>query len=284
MVLFTLWSVTSFWFLPMPFVLPVSGAFCIQAALHICKEHHQWLFADLQVLVIAECIIQALNEGSILAMFVHTCLSSSGMSICTHLHPFALTCMIRNSCVMCTDDGGRGKRRTVLLDNGGCGGQRCWSSKMYMFCGVKCWMQPTVGDTGKEKATKSMYKRSQEGKKRTRESAKEKSTLRRVFTSHAGINYTHFYVRFNRSPFWARTIKIICDTCSTWPTNAHIRTCTARHEASCACVLLVIASFLGSPTPELWRWEECGIVISKKPEQKGNSFVLFLVYMTPTVT
>ena len=211
-------------------------------------------------------------------------LSRSGMSICTHLHSFALMCMLRNSCVMCTDDGGRGKRRTVLLDNGGCGGQRCWSSKMYMFCGVKSWMQPTVGDTGKEKATKSMYKRSQEGKKRTRESAKEKSTLRRVFTSHAGINYTHFHVRFNRSPFWARTIKIICDTCSTWPTNAHIRTCTARHEASCACVLLVIASFLGSPTPELWRWEECGIVISKKPEQKGNSFVLFLVYMTPTVT
>ena len=95
------WSVvscTNFWVLPMPFVLPVSGAFCIQAALHICKEHHQWLFADLQVLFIAECIIQALNEGSILAMFVHTCLSRSGMSICTHLHSFALICMLRNSC------------------------------------------------------------------------------------------------------------------------------------------------------------------------------------------
>ena len=37
--------------------------------------------------------------------------------------------------------------------------------------------QPTVGDTEKEKATKSMYNRSQEGKKRTRESAKEESAL-----------------------------------------------------------------------------------------------------------
>ena len=45
-----------------------------------------------------------------------------------NLHSFALTCMLRNSCVMCTDDGGRGKRRTVLLDNGGCGGQCLWSS------------------------------------------------------------------------------------------------------------------------------------------------------------
>ena len=41
-------------------------------------------------------------------------------------------------------------------------------------------MQPTVGDTEKEKAMKSMYKRSQEGKKRTRESAKEESTSWRV--------------------------------------------------------------------------------------------------------
>ena len=36
-------------------------------------------------------------------------------------------------------------------------------------------MLPTVGNTEKEKATKSMYKRSQEGKKRTRETAKEKA-------------------------------------------------------------------------------------------------------------
>ena len=43
-------------------------------------------------------------------------------------------------------------------------------------------MPPTVGDTEKEKARKSMYKRSQKGKKRTRLSAKEKSTCR-VFTS-----------------------------------------------------------------------------------------------------
>ena len=43
----------------------------------------------------------ALNEGSILAMYmayVHTCLSHSGMSICTHVHAEALY-------VMCTDTG-----------------------------------------------------------------------------------------------------------------------------------------------------------------------------------
>ena len=40
-----------------------------------------------------------------------------------------------------------------------------------------------VGDTEKVKAMKPLYKRSQEGKTRTRESAKEKSMLWRVFTS-----------------------------------------------------------------------------------------------------
>ena len=40
-----------------------------------------------------------------------------------NLHSFALTCTLRNSCVMCTDDGGREQGRAALLDNGGHGGQ-----------------------------------------------------------------------------------------------------------------------------------------------------------------
>ena len=44
-------------------------------------------------------------------------------------------------------------------------------------------MYPMVGGIEKEKVTKSMYSRSQEGKKRTRESSKEESMLWRVFTS-----------------------------------------------------------------------------------------------------
>ena len=54
----------------------------------------------------------------------------------------------------------------------------------------------------KRKATKSMYKRSQEGKKRTRESAKRKKHV--VESLHKpGINYAHFHVPSNCSRFCA---------------------------------------------------------------------------------
>ena len=48
--------------------------------------------------------------------------------------------------------------RMALLDNGGHGRHCGCFSTTYMFCGVECWMQPTVGDTEKEKATKLMSK------------------------------------------------------------------------------------------------------------------------------
>ena len=66
-------------------------------------------------------------------------------------------------------------------------------------------MQPMVGDIEKVKPRKSMYKRSPEGKKRTR-SAKVKSMLWGVFTSEVHIVESldkpdiHFHVQFNRSP------------------------------------------------------------------------------------
>ena len=44
-----------------------------------------------------------------------------------HLHSFALTCTLRNSCVMCTDNGGREQRRAVRLDDGGRRGQHAWT-------------------------------------------------------------------------------------------------------------------------------------------------------------
>ena len=109
-------------------------------------------------------------EWSILPMYVRTCIRTYVFVTLSNvnLHSlFALMCTRRNSCVTCTDDRGRGQGRTAFLDNGGRGGQRSWSSATYMFCGVECWTQLMVGDTEKEKATKSVYKRSQEGKKRT---------------------------------------------------------------------------------------------------------------------
>ena len=82
-------------------------------------------------------------------------------------------------------------------------GQCFWPSATYVFCAVECWTQPMVGDTEKEKATNKVNVH--EGKKRTRESVKEISTLWRVFTCKPGINYAFFHVRFNRSPSWAWT-------------------------------------------------------------------------------
>ena len=69
-----------------------------------------------------------------------------------------------------------------------------------------------VGDTN-EKATKSMYKRSHEGRKKT---SKRKSTLWRVFTSQI---YTFMF-----------------------DSNVVLLglTCMAQREASCACVILVM--------------------------------------------
>ena len=96
--------------------------------------------------------------------YIRTCQSRSGMPICTHLHSRArnscITCMMMEACAGET----RGQGRMAFLDNGGRGGQRGCSSTMYVFCGVECWMQPTVGDAEKQNA---MYKRSQvqEGKR-----------------------------------------------------------------------------------------------------------------------
>ena len=57
-------------------------------------------------------------------------------------------------------------------------------------------MQPTVGDTEKEKAMKLMYKRRQEENKRK---CKRKKHV--VESLHKpGINFFHFNVRFNHSP------------------------------------------------------------------------------------
>ena len=62
-------------------------------------------------------------------------------------------------------------------------------------------MQLMVGDTEKEKVTKSMYKRSQEGKKRTRESAKKKARCGESSQARYKLHdYAHFYVRLNHSP------------------------------------------------------------------------------------
>ena len=51
--------------------------------------------------------------------------------------------------------------------------------------------QPTVGDTEKEKATKSMYNRSQRGQEENKRKCKRRKRV--VESLHKpGINYTHF--------------------------------------------------------------------------------------------
>ena len=83
-------------------------------------------------------------------MCIRICRSRSGMSICTHMHAQEPMCHVHWHAKM-PSDGGQG--RTVILDNGG---QRGWCSTMYVFCGVECWMQLTVGDIEKEKAMNSL--------------------------------------------------------------------------------------------------------------------------------
>ena len=61
--------------------------------------------------------------------------------------------------------------RTALLENRGRVGQRGWSSAMYMFCGFEYWTQLKVGGIEKQQSQCTVEA------KRTRESAKEESTL-----------------------------------------------------------------------------------------------------------
>ena len=93
----------------------------------------------------------------------------------------------------------RGQGRMAFLDNGGWGGQRGWSSATYVFCVVECWTQPMVGDAEKQKAMKSMYKRSQvqEGKREQEKLQRKKHVVESLHKQ--GIKYdAHFHVRFNR--------------------------------------------------------------------------------------
>ena len=170
-------------------------------------------------------------------------LTPSGMSICTHLHSHACS-GTHALCALTMEVEEREEQCFLTMEDAedsatGLPKRACFVESS----AERTWQLVTLGKRKKQSQCTKEAKRA----RRKRESAKEKCTLRRVFTSHAGINYTHFHVRFNRSPSWAQTI---CDTCSTWPINVHICTCTARREASCACML---ASFPGSPTPELWR-------------------------------
>ena len=68
---------------------------CVCACLRMCVH------AYVRAYVLRACICAC----------VHMCQSRSGMSICTHLHPFALICThvhAQKSWVTCIDDGGRG--------------------------------------------------------------------------------------------------------------------------------------------------------------------------------
>ena len=92
-------------------------------------------------------------------MYVCTCLSRSGMSICTHHGTHASRALTRSRGYrmpsLAASDGGQG--RTALLDSGGRVGQRGWSSATYVFGGVECRTQLTVCGIEKEK---SRYRRS----------------------------------------------------------------------------------------------------------------------------
>ena len=105
------------------------------------------------------------------------------------------------------------------------GGQRGWAFALYVFGGVKCtnecWTQPMAGNSDKEKAKRSVHRRSQESKKRTRKSSKVESTYWTVFTSQ---------VLFFRLPLLNQQCPF-SDTCSMRPThmcNVQTRTGTWR--------------------------------------------------------
>ena len=117
---------------------------------------------------------EALNEGSILAMYMRTyvctCLSRSGMS---NFHLLlALTCTLRNSWVTCT--AAVSPQRTCFAESS--------TERSRRFVTLR----------KRKLRTKSMYKRSQEDKKRTRQSANGESSqarymLWRVFTSQVHV-------------------------------------------------------------------------------------------------
>ena len=66
-----------------------------------------------------------------------TCLSRSGMSICTHcLHSRAWSETHASHALTVEVD--RGQGRTLVVDNGGHRGQCDWSSATYVFCEVEC--------------------------------------------------------------------------------------------------------------------------------------------------
>ena len=88
-----------------------------------------------------------------------------------------------------------------------------------------------VGDAEKEKAMKSMYKRSQmqEGKREQEKLQRKKHVVESLHKP--GIKYAHFHVRFNR---------VLQTELLVTPAPFGPSACTARREASCACVFLVI--------------------------------------------
>ena len=94
------------------------------------------------------------------------------------LHSFAITCSLRNSWVTCSDDGGREQERTVLLDNGGRGGQRGWSSPIYVFCGVK------------RKRNEVNIQKKPKGQEENKRKCERRSTSWRVFTSQVKVMFT----------------------------------------------------------------------------------------------
>ena len=130
-----------------------------------------------------------------------------------NLHSFALTCMLKYSCVTYTDDGGWGQGRTVLLDNEGCGEQHGWSSAL---SAERSWHWRHWERENTEVNVEKKPRRQEENERKCKRRKHVVKSLHKP-----GINYADFHVQFNHSPSWAHSHGM------------------AWHEASCACVLLV---------------------------------------------
>ena len=117
-------------------------------------------------------------EESIFAMYVCTlvctCLSRSGMSICTHLHSRARSGTHVSRALMIEVEDREERRLEDAEDSAAGPPQRTCFAESSAECSRR------LATLRKRKQRSQCTK---EGKKRTRESAKEKSTLWRVFTS-----------------------------------------------------------------------------------------------------
>ena len=148
-------------------------------------------------LIIQTCFIaeEALNEGPILAMYMCTCIR---MYVCTYVHvcnaqecQFALICTyvhIRSgthaSRALTIEVPVEDKEERHFLTMEDAEDSATGHLQCTCFAQLSAERSRRLATLRKRKQrTKSMYSRSQEGKKRMRESAKEKSTLWRVFTS-----------------------------------------------------------------------------------------------------